>query len=174
MIKDVRKLTLAALFLALGLILPFAFHSFGPNAGMMFLPMHLPVLLCGFLCGGGYGALVGVLTPLLSSVLTGMPMFFPNCISMMLELATYGVLTGLLMKKLSVIPSLLIAMLAGRVVSGLANLVLLSFAGKAYTMTIFVTAAFVTAIPGIILQLILVPLLVTAVLHVKQNRTNQD
>ena len=160
MTKHVRNLTLSAMFLALGLVLPMAFHFFGPNAGGTFLPMHIPVLLCGFICGPFYGALVGVLTPLLSSTLTGMPMMMPIGVSMMFELCTYGLLSGLLMKRLSLYTSLLLSMLAGRVVSGITNLILLSFAGKAYSLSIFLSAAFVTAIPGIILQLITIPVLV--------------
>ena len=58
-------------------------------------------------------------------------------------------------------------MLAGRAVSGLANLVLLSMAGKAYTLHIFLTAAFITAIPGILLQLVIVPLLVSVIKKVE-------
>ena len=174
MIKDVRKMTIAALFLALGLVLPFAFHSFGPSAGAMFLPMHLPVLLCGFLCGPIYGLLIGVLTPLLSSVMTGMPMFFPTGIAMMLELATYGLISGYMMKKTSVYPSLFTAMIAGRAVSGIMNMILLNMAGKTYTLTIFLSASFVTALPGIILQLILVPLLVSVVNKVQNNKTDKD
>ena len=149
MSNQVKQLTLSAFFLALGLVLPFAFHSFGPQAGTVFLPMHIPVLLCGFVCGPAYGALVGMLTPLLSSALTGMPPLMPTGIAMCLELSTY--------------PSLIITMLAGRAVSGLANLVLLSMAHKAYTVQIFLTATFVTAIPGIVLQLVMIPLLVSVV-----------
>ena len=117
MSNQVKQLTLSAFFLALGLVLPFAFHSFGPQAGTVFLPMHIPVLLCGFVCGPAYGALVGMLTPLLSSALTGMPPLMPTGIAMCLELSTYG----------------------------------------------FLTAAFVTAIPGIVLQLVMIPLLVSVV-----------
>ncbi len=160
---QVKKLTFSAFFLALGLVLPFAFHSFGPGAGAIFLPMHIPVLLCGFLCGAGYGALIGALTPLVSSALTGMPVFMPNGVAMCFELMTYGFLSGLIVKKLPLYVSLLITMLSGRIVSGLVNLVLLSMAGKAYTMEIFLTASFVTALPGIVLQLLIVPLLVKVV-----------
>lgn len=163
MSDQVKKITLSAFFLALGLVLPFAFHSFGPTAGSMFLPMHIPVLLCGFVCGSGYGALVGALTPLVSSALTGMPIFMPTGIAMCFELMTYGFLSGLVIKKISLYPSLILTMLAGRIVSGVVNLVLLSMAGKAYTLEIFLTASFVTALPGIILQLIIVPLLVTVI-----------
>ena len=159
MSNQVKQLTLSAFFLALGLVLPFAFHSFGPQAGTVFLPMHIPVLLCGFVCGPAYG----MLTPLLSSALTGMPPLMPTGIAMCLELSTYGFLSGWMTKKLPLYPSLIITMLAGRAVSGLANLVLLSMAHKAYTMQIFLTAAFVTAIPGIVLQLVMIPLLVSVV-----------
>ena len=163
MSNQVKQLTLSAFFLALGLVLPFAFHSFGPQAGTVFLPMHIPVLLCGFVCGPAYGALVGMLTPLLSSALTGMPPLMPTGIAMCLELSTYGFLSGWMTKKLNLYPSLIITMLAGRAVSGLANLVLLSMAHKAYTVQIFLTATFVTAIPGIVLQLVMIPLLVSVV-----------
>lgn len=163
MSSQVKKITISAFFLALGLVLPFAFHSFGPGAGAMFLPMHIPVLLCGFVCGSGYGALIGVLTPLVSSALTGMPVFMPTGIAMCFELMTYGFLSGLIVKRLPLYPSLIITMLAGRAVSGIVNLILLSMAGKAYTLEIFLTAAFVTALPGIILQLIIIPLLVKVI-----------
>ncbi len=163
MSSQVKKITISAFFLALGLVLPFAFHSFGPGAGAMFLPMHIPVLLCGFVCGSGYGALIGVLTPLVSSALTGMLVFMPTGIAMCFELMTYGFLSGLIVKRLPLYPSLIITMLAGRAVSGIVNLILLSMAGKAYTLEIFLTAAFVTALPGIILQLIIIPLLVKVI-----------
>lgn len=163
MSSQVKKITISAFFLALGLVLPFAFHSFGPGAGAMFLPMHIPVLLCGFVCGSGYGALIGVLTPLVSSALTGMPVFMPTGIAMCFELMTYGFLSGLIVKRLPLYPSLIITMLAGRAVSSIVNLILLSMAGKAYTLEIFLTAAFVTALPGIILQLIIIPLLVKVI-----------
>lgn len=170
---QVKKLTISALFLAMGLVLPMAFHPFGPNAGAMFLPMHIPVLLCGFLCGPLYGALVGIITPLLSSALTGMPMLMPVGIAMMFELMTYGIMSGLLLKRfhLNIYSSLLLSMLSGRAVSGVVNLVLLSFTGKAYTLAIFLSAAFVSALPGIVLQLAIIPLLVNAVQKVQKHTT---
>ena len=163
--QSVRKLTISAMFLAVGIILPMAFHSFGPNAGATFLPMHLPVLLCGFLCGPAYGAFIGVLTPLLSSFLTGMPVLVPTGIAMVFELSCYGCLSGLLLKHCHLYVALILTMLAGRIVNG----ILLSFMGKAYTLTIFLTVSFITAIPGILLQLLLVPLLVKAITHFQQH-----
>lgn len=158
--NTVRTLVLSALFLALGLVLPTAFHAIG--AGTVFLPMHIPVLLCGFVCGWQYGAAVGLLTPLISYVITGMPPLFPIGAAMMLELCAYGLLTGLLFKKINVYFSLLAAMLGGRLVSGAANAVLLGMAGKPYGISVFLTSSFVTALPGIVLQLVLIPVLVVA------------
>ena len=159
--KQVQKLTATALCVAMGLLLPQLFHAIG--AGTVLLPMHIPVLLCGFICGAPFGALCGLVTPLLSSLITGMPPMFPTCAAMMLELAAYGALTGLLYgKKLNVYLSLVGAMLGGRVVSGIANALFMGMAGRAYGFQAFLAASFVTALPGILLQLILVPVLVLA------------
>lgn len=159
-IKSTQKLVFTALCLALGLLLPTVFHMFG--SGTQFLPMHLPVLLCGFLCGWPWGAVCGFITPLLSSLLTQMPPLFPTVPAMMLELCTYGALTGLFYRKLqlNVYISLLLSMLGGRLVSGLANAVFMGVSGIPYGVETFVTASFVTAIPGIIIQIILIPILV--------------
>lgn len=160
--SSIRNLTLSALFLALGLALPQAFHLLGTGGGTAMLPMHIPVLLCGFVCGWRYGAAVGALVPLLSSAVTGMPPFFPIALAMALELAAYGALTGLLHRKTNVYAALLGAMLGGRLVSGVANAVLLGIAGKPYGLGVFVTSSFVTALPGIVLQIVAVPLIVLA------------
>lgn len=158
-----RNLILAALCLALGLVLPSAFHFIG--AGPVFLPMHIPVILCGMLCGWQYGAACGFITPLLSSILTGMPPIFPTAPAMMLELCAYGCLSGLLYRrvKLNIYAALPLAMLGGRVVSGLANALFMGVANKPYGLSAFLSGAFVTAAPGILLQLIIIPLLVVSV-----------
>lgn len=158
-----RNLILAALCLALGLVLPSAFHFIG--AGPVFLPMHIPVILCGMLCGWQYGAACGFITPLLSSILTGMPPIFPTAPAMMLELCAYGCLSGLLYRrvKLNIYAALPLAMLGGRVVSGLANALFMGVANKPYGLSAFLSGAFVTAVPGILLQLIIIPLLVVSV-----------
>lgn len=152
--KETFKLVLAAMFVALGLVFPTIFHTFN-MAGPMFLPMHIPVLLCGLICGWKYGLLVGIVTPLLSSAMTGMPPMYPVGVTMMLELGTYGLVTGLVAKKQNYIVALVVAMLAGRLVSGLANVALLGVAK--YGIKAFLTGSFVTALPGIILQLVLIP-----------------
>lgn len=146
-----KKLVSCALCIAIGVLLPMAFHVI-PNAGSIFLPMHIPVLICG------------MITPFLSSMTTGMPpaMILPQ---MMIELAVYGLVTGLCSKYIpqenemsKLYMSLIIAMLAGRIVNGFVNTFILNTQG--YTLSVFMTASFITCLPGIILQLIVVPILV--------------
>lgn len=160
----IYKLVITAMCVALGLVLPMAFHAI-QNAGSIFLPMHIPVLLCGLLVGSEYGLICGILAPFLSSILTGMP---PGSIlpSMMIELAVYGFVGGVCMKHIPMkseigktYVSLIVAMLAGRLVSGISKAMI--FNAGSFTMKAFVMSSFVTALPGIVIQLILLPMLVT-------------
>lgn len=168
--KHTKKLVITALCIALGVVLPFAFHSI-PNAGSVMLPMHIPVLLSGLLCGPLYGLAAGLLTPLLSSLITGMPQvaYLP---SMLCELAVYGLVAGLLIhfiKTKSSIANIYIAligaMLCGRLVYGLLNAVI--FRAGEYSMVVWITSAFVTSLPGIIIQLVVIPLIVIALRKAK-------
>ena len=160
-----KRLLIAGLCVAIGIVLPIAFHSV-PNAGGIFLPMHIPVLLCGLICGPFYGLGCGILAPLLSSIITGMP---PAAIlpGMLCELAVYGLVSGLLIRFvktksrfLNTYIALIVAMLCGRAVNGVLNALI--FKAGAYSMQIWLTAAFVTSIPGIIIQLITIPVIVVA------------
>lgn len=159
-----KNMITAALFLSLGLILPF-FTMQVPQFGNMLLPMHIPVLLCGFICGPRYGGLVGFVTPLLRSVLFGMPPLVPIALLMAFELATYGFISGWLVQRLPRTPlylwlSLIVAMVAGRLVWGLVAYIVFSFGETALTWQMFVNATVLAAVPGIILQLLIVPPLV--------------
>ena len=150
------------MFLAIGFVLPF-FTGQIPALGSALLPMHLPVFFCGFICGWQYGGAVGLVLPILRSLFLGMPPLFPTAISMSAELAVYGLVSGavyLLLKRKNVLAlyvALITAMLAGRAVWGIAQLILLGFEGGAFTFNAFILGAFVTAIPGMILQLTLIP-----------------
>ena len=165
--KQLKTLTLSAMFLALGLVLPF-FTGQIPQIGSMLLPMHLPVFLCGLICGWQYGAAVGFIVPLLRSVLFGTPPLFPTATSMAFELMTYGLVVGLLYSRSrwqcirALYRSLLLAMLAGRAVWGVVQAVLLGLTGSALTLQVFMASAFLNAIPGIIVQLILIPVVMLA------------
>lgn len=158
------KIVWSGVFLALGIVLPFLTGQI-QRIGNMLLPMHLPVLICGFICGAPYGLAVGFIVPLLRSVLFGMPMLFPTAVSMAFELCVYGCVTGLLYRRLPkknsmIYIALVAAMIAGRVVAGVANVILYGVQGEGYSIQMFMTGMFVSAIPGIILQLVLIPIVV--------------
>lgn len=156
------RLVLSALFLAIGYVLPFATGQIR-EIGNMLLPMHLPVFLCGMICGWKYGAAVGLVLPITRSLIFGMPVLYPAAIAMSAELMTYGLLAGLIygsaQKKnlLAVYAGLLIAMIAGRLVWGGAQIILLGIGGTAFSWKAFMAGALLQAVPGIILQLILIP-----------------
>lgn len=164
--NQIRKIVLAGLMIALGIILPFATGQI-PQIGSMLLPMHIPVLLCGFICGWKYGLAVGFIVPLLRSMMFSMPPMM-TAIAMAFELAAYGVITGLLYKvlpgkKVKVYISLIVAMIVGRIVWGLVSLVIYGLTNAVFTWQIFIGGALLNAIPGIILQLIVVPALVLVI-----------
>lgn len=164
--KDLRSLILAALFLALALVLPLLTGQI-QQIGNMLCPMHIPVLLCGFFCGPLYALAVGSIAPLLRFFLFGMPPLLPNGIAMCFELAAYGAAAGLLYrllpkKKPYVYVSLIAAMLLGRIVWGVVRVVLLGLGKAPFGWAAFLSGAFVNAIPGMIVQIVLIPLLVMA------------
>ena len=160
----IKKFVFTAVCVALCIVLPMAFHTV-PNAGAIFLPMHIPVLLCGLICGWPYGLVCGLIGPFLSSFLTGMPTaaVLP---SMMVECATYGLVTGLIMQFIrtkSAIADLYIsmvtAMILGRTVAGLAKALILTPGAAPFA---WVTTSLITGIPGICIQLIVMPAVVFA------------
>lgn len=159
---DLRNLTGTALSIALGLVVPMIFHAVG--LGAAFSPMHLPVLLCGFCFGPWYGLFCGLVCPFISSITTGMPPLFPTCLTMTFELGAYGLLSGLLYRhyKLNIYLSLIITMIVGRIVGGIVSAIVLSATGTAYSFELFFGAYFITTLPGIIVELIVIPLLVYA------------
>lgn len=170
--KNTQKLTIAALLLALGLVLPFVTAQI-PSVGALLSPMHLPVLLAGFILGPTYGLLLGALTPILRHFIFGMPPF-PGFVFMAFELATYGLKSGYLFynyfkkeyKLTNIYISLIGAMIAGRIVYGLVKLVFIKFilGAGAYNISLWIVDTISSSIPGIILQLVLIPYLIV-VLH---------
>lgn len=160
--KTLYNITLTALFFAIGLVLPF-FTAQIKQIGSMLLPMHLPVMLCGLVCSWRYGASLGALLPITRSFMFGMPTIYPHALSMSIECAVYGFVIGFMFERFrrknipSVYISLICAMIVGRIVKGAFTALLLGVAGNAYTLSMFISGTFLNAIPGIILQLILIP-----------------
>jgi thiamine transporter ThiT len=164
--NTVRNLALSGLFLALCLLLPF-FTGQIPQVGSMLLPMHIPVLLCGFVCGWPYGLLVGLIAPVFRSLIFTMPPMVPVAVAMSFELATYGLAAGYLYRSVSskgcaVFRALIPAMILGRVVWGVVSVIIYGLRGNAFSWQVFIGGALLNAVPGILLQLILIPMIIAA------------
>ena len=173
--SNIKSLCLAAMFMAIGLLLPFVTGNI-PQIGRYLCPMHIPVFLCGLICGWRYGLAVGFITPLLRSVLFHMPALYPSAVGMAFELATYGVCIAVLFRLFkkknagTVYLALIPSMLVGRLIWGIARTVMLGLSGPdtaSFGFSYFITAGFVEAIPGIILQLILIPVIMHALIRAK-------
>ncbi len=163
----VKKSIITAVCIALCVVLPQAFHAI-PNAGTVYIPIHIPVLLCGLICGPYLGGFCGIAGPLLSALFTGMP---PAALlpPMMIECAVYGIVSGLMMRLVStkkiyldLYICLITAMLAGRVIAGIAKA--LMFSGGDFTVSAWAVSYFVTSLPGAVLQLALIPSAVFALM----------
>lgn len=170
--NKVKKLAVTAMLFAVGMVLPFFIGQI-PAIGKMLLPMHIPVLLCGFIVGWQYGALIGFLLPIVRGLVFGMPPLYPNAIAMAFEMAAYGFVSGYLYShakwqctKMLYI-SLVTAMLAGRLVWAFAEVILLGIGGNTFTWKMFAAGAFLNAIPGIIVQLVFIPLIMVALRRAK-------
>lgn len=162
--NDIKNLTLSAMFLALAFVMPFLTGQI-PQIGSMLCPMHIPVLLCGFFCGAPWGLGVGFIAPLLRSMVLGMPPMFPVAFCMAFELTTYGFVAGYIhnklpKKKINVYIALLSAMVIGRLVWGAVMFCCMGFDVSKFGFSAFLGGAVLNAVPGIVVQIILIPVLV--------------
>ena len=163
--NNIKNIILAAMFLGLGVVLPFLTGQI-KEIGDTLLPMHIPVMLCGLICGWRYGLAVGLILPFLRAVTVGMPPLYPNAVWMACELATYGFVIGILyfsfFKKQMwwLYSCLIISMIGGRIVWGMAKAVLLGIAGKSFTVQAFIAGGIIDSLPGILLQIILIPAII--------------
>ena len=185
--ENIYHLALTSMFLAIGLILPFLTGQIR-QVGNMLLPMHIPVILCGLLCGWRYGLIVGCIMPILRSMLFGMPVMFPSAIAMSFELMTYGGMVGFLYQRscwqciLALYRCMLIAMVSGRIVWGLVQMFILGIGANGFTFEAFLAGAIFNAIPGIVLQLVLIPMIMLVLkrtglvpkLWVKEQRLSEN
>lgn len=170
--KKINKITISAVFFALGLILPFFIGQIR-EIGKMLLPMHIPVMLCGFICGQWYGLVVGLLLPMFRSVVFGMPILYPSAIAMSFELMTYGFMVGFIYNKSksknlkTIYLSLIISMILGRIVWGIVSLILYGVVQKTFTLSFFIATTITNGFPGIILQIILIPIILKIINKIK-------
>ena len=165
-VNTVKNVTIAGVCLALALLLPFVTGQI-PQVGAMLCPMHIPVLLCGFFVSWKWAMAVGFTAPILRFAIFSMPPM-PFGLAMAFELATYGLVASAMYrvlpnKKWAVYVSLIMAMVLGRVVWGAARLVIAGVTANPFTWQMFLGGALLEAIPGIVVQLILIPIIVMAV-----------
>lgn len=168
--KTDRRMSVSIVFsgvcLGLCFLLPYLTGQI-PTIGQALSPMHIPVFICGFTCGWPYGMLIGFIAPILRSLFFTMPPMYPVAIAMAFELAAYGAFSGLLYrilpkKKGYIYLTLISSMIIGRIVWGLVRAIMAGLGGSEFTMGLFISGAFVSAIPGIICHIILVPLVIMA------------
>lgn len=164
MSRTVKNISFSAMCLALCLILPLITGGI-PKIGNMLSPMHIPVFICGFICGWQYGAIVGFTAPIMRSLIFTKPIMYPMAVSMSFELAVYGIVCAVLFrafpqKKSNIYLSLILSMLSGRIVWGLARYIMAGLGGSDFNFSMFVAGAFTQAIPGIICHIIIVPLII--------------
>lgn len=162
----VRKTVISAVMLGLSYVLPM-FTGMIPKIGNMLCPMHIPVILTGFICGAPYGAAVGFIAPLLRAFTIGMPPVFPKGICMAFELFTYGLLSGILYhilpkKNINIYITLIISMLSGRAVWGAGRFICAGLNPEIFGISAFIAGGFTTSVPGIIVQIILIPIIIMA------------
>ena len=158
-----KRISLCAMCIALCYVLPIAFHAI--SLGSTLSPMHIPVLLCGLICGGWWGALCGIIGPILSSLLSGMP-GLPMLVRMIPELCVYGLVGGFALHfvrtgktPVDLYISLAVAMLAGRIVGGIATAIFFAATSGVYSLELWAASYFVESLPGIAAHLVIVPVL---------------
>ncbi len=162
--KSLINLALAAMFLALAFVMPFLTGQI-QQIGNMLCPMHIPVILCGFICGGPWGLAVGFVAPLLRSFILGMPPMYPTAFAMACELAAYGLMSGVLYrafpkKKGYIYCSLIVSMIIGRLAWGAVQFVCMGLDSSKFSLAAFWAGAVTNALPGIVLQIVLIPVVV--------------
>jgi thiamine transporter ThiT len=165
--NNLQKISLSAMFMALAFVMPFLTGQI-PEIGAMLCPLHIPVILCGFICGWPWGLAVGFIAPLFRSLTLGMPPLFPTALCMAFELAAYGAISGLMHKLLPrkkpyIFVSLLTAMIVGRLIWGAAMFICMGTSGGSFTFSAFLAGAVLNAIPGIIVQIILIPIVLIVI-----------
>lgn len=170
-IIETKKLTIAALFIAIGVILPQLFHICGPNAGKMFLPMFIPIFLAALLLPLTYSIIISIVVPILSFVLMGMPTI-PMLYFMIVELIAYATVANLLSNRINIYINIILSLAISRTVyilsiligANLLNMNLL-FASKQA-----IIAGVITSMPGMILQIVLIPFLFKRVINYVSSR----
>lgn len=168
------------IFTALGVLFPMIFHAFGAVSGQTFLPMHIPVLISGITVSPVCGLVVGILSPFISSILTNMPVL-SKMPFMCIELACYGLFSGLLYRTLSSklkkrTLSVCLSLFGAQIIGRLANLIctflainILGITAQGISMKLALMSIPAGAV-GIVIQWILIPPCALAIQHISKNQ----
>ena len=170
------KAALTLAVIAMAVILPQIVHlAVGAEGGVKLLPMYLPVIIGGCLLGRTWGLALGMLSPLASFLITtamGSPMPLAARLPfMMAELAMFAIIAGLFSEKMSdnwlwSVPAVILSQISGRALF----VALIVFTEK---NTVFNTNMILSqikmGIPGIIAQIIIVPVFVLVVNKLLKN-----
>lgn len=165
-----------AMLCAVAVILASSMHAFMEmGVANLFSPMHFPILLVGILCGPIYGVIGGAITPIINYLTSGGTFNVQRMVPMMVELAAYGLMTGLLRKvflknhvtsKFFATIVLVIAMVVGRALHAIVKTFIVSN-GQTFFAALwtYFLADFTGTWAGIITQLILIPAILYALLR---------
>lgn len=145
------------LLCGVGVTLPRIFHiAAGSSAGTIFLPMHIAVLIATLTFGVTSSIIVAGSSIILSYLLTNMPAL-TRLPYMLIELVIYGVLLAVLNKKTNSYIALIATIILGRVLYAGVLFAATKFGLATYGITVWESAK--TGIPGIIIQLLFVPII---------------
>lgn len=183
-LKKSQYVTRCALFCTLGALLPQAFHIFGSQAGKTLLPMHIPAMLAGILLGRGAGLATGIISPILSCLVTAGTMPIAVKVPFMaVEVASYGAACGFfsrlgvvksLPKAVSCTVSVVFAQIFGRAVNLMCTLFAVYALGvkSPAVQAVGVWTATVSGIPGMLVQIIFIPLIAITLEKLGKNRND--
>jgi uncharacterized membrane protein len=168
--RGLRAYIAEAVFVVLAVGLPALSHAIGLPVFTL-LPMHWTILLAGLIYGAAAGLIAGLAAPVLTFALTGMPIV-PLLPLITLEVAVYGLVVGALREQTR-IPSfaaIAVSLVAGRLVYVLLAAVLGRIDGS---LGAFLSASFGAGVYAAIAQIVLLPVIVTALAPVLRADDNQ-
>ncbi len=152
---SVKNLLVAAALLVLSVVLYKFFGGFTLFGGYLCV-MEAPILLCGLLCGPVLGALAGAAAPIVCSLLFNSPTMNPDALAIAVEYIVFGVACGVLYKIMcqNVYISLILSMYLGRTAYGVMMRILVDYSSESFLYDIIFCC-----IPGIVLEIVLLPLI---------------
>ena len=173
----ILNLTISAMLLALAMFLPFLTGQI-PQFGRMLSPLHIPAMLAGFILPLPWAVPLAFIIPIVRSLIFSMPPMVPMAVTMAFELATYALVIGLIYKRpaksyFSILIALIPALVIGRIVYALVFFIVMSLTAGTFNLSAVISGLTVEGLPGVIVQLLIVPPIVLAVEKAGLYRSNK-